>query len=184
MSSLKQLVLEDLARQYVLEGRPVRHPCLFGALRRLLHPRFLPILLCRASRASFLHGVPVLPEFFTYLNLALFGIEITPRCEIGPGIYFPHTAGTVIGARRLGRNVTVFQGVTLGAKRLDMHYDPARRPEVGDNVILGAGAKVLGGVRIGNNVVVGANSVVTHSVAPDTKLASPGAESDDYQESS
>ena len=70
-------------------------------------------------------GVPALPQLFTYLNILLFGIEVAPRCEIGPGIFFPHTSGTVIGARRVGANVTIYQGVTLGAKELDMRFDPS-----------------------------------------------------------
>jgi serine O-acetyltransferase len=116
------------------------------------------------------HGIPVLPKLLTYLNLLLFGLEITPFCEIGPGIFFPHTSGTVIGARRIGRNVTVYQGVTLGAKQLDMKFDPELRPEVGDNVVLGSGCKILGGIRIGDNVVVGANSVLVHSADSNTTV--------------
>jgi serine O-acetyltransferase len=70
----------------------------------------------------------------------------------------------VIGAWRIGSNVSIFQGVTLGAKELDMGFDCKLRPEVGDNVVLGAGSKILGGIRIGDNVTVGANSVVVDSV--------------------
>jgi serine O-acetyltransferase len=70
----------------------------------------------------------------------------------------------VIGAWRIGSNVTIFQGVTLGAKELDMGFDCGRRPEVGNNVVLGAGCKILGGIHIGDNVTVGANSVVVDSV--------------------
>jgi serine O-acetyltransferase len=117
-----------------------------------------------------LHGIPIAPQMLTYLNIVLFGLEVTPRCEIGPGIYFPHTSGTVIGASRIGSNVTVFQGVTLGAKQLDMGFNPALRPEVGDGVILGAGCKILGGINIGMNVIVGANSVVVESVKPNTTV--------------
>jgi serine O-acetyltransferase len=106
----------------------------------------------------------LLPQLLTYLNLVLFGIEVTPRCEIGPGIFFPHTSGIVIGASRLGCNVTVYQGATLGAKELDMSFDLGRRPTVGDNVVIGSGSKILGGIRIGNNVVVGANAVVLRSI--------------------
>jgi serine O-acetyltransferase len=105
-----------------------------------------------------------LPEVMTYLNLVLFGLEVTPQCEIGPGIFFPHPSGTVIGAWRIGSNVTIFQGVTLGAKELDMRFDFRLRPEVGDNVVLGAGSKILGGIHIGDNATVGANSVVLDSV--------------------
>src|SRR5271166_3102938 len=120
MSQLKQLLYSDLARQYELEGRPDARPTFPGLLKRLLHFRFLPIVLLRASRAAMLAGIPVLPKLLTYANLVLFGLEVTPRCEIGPGIFFAHPSGGVIGARRIGRNVTVLQGVTLGAKRLDM----------------------------------------------------------------
>lgn len=117
-----------------------------------------------------LHGIPIAPQLLTYLNVLLFGLEVTPRCEIGPGIFFPHTSGTVIGASRIGSKVTVFQGVTLGAKELDMGFNPALRPEVGDGVVLGAGCKVLGGITIGMNVTVGANSVVVDSILPNTTV--------------
>lgn len=164
MKNLKQLLYSDLARQYELEGKPDARPNLPGLLRRLLHPRFLPIVLCRLSRASMLVRIPVLPELLTYLNIVLFGLEVTPRCKIGPGIFFPHPSGTVIGAWRIGRNATILQGVTLGAQRMDLQFDCRLRPEVGDNVTLGAGSKILGGVRIGDNATVGANAVVVDSV--------------------
>ncbi len=161
---LKQLLYSDLARQAELEGGPTAPLGFPRLLRRLLHPRFLPIVLCRGSRAAMLRRIPVLPELLSYLNILLFGLEVAPRCEIGPGIFFPHPMGTVIGARRIGSNVTIFQGVTLGAKELDMHFESALRPEVGDNVVLGAGCKILGGIHIGDHVTVGANSVVLNSV--------------------
>src|SRR6267378_2013549 len=161
---LKQLLYSDLARQAELEGRPVARPGIVRLLRRLLHPRFLPTVICRASRTTRLRKIPVLPELLTYLNIVLFGLEVTPRCEIGPGIFFPHPSGTVIGAWRIGQNVTILQGVTLGAKRMDLGFDFKLRPEIGDNVTLGAGAKILGGIQIGDSVTVGANSVVVDSV--------------------
>lgn len=118
-----------------------------------------------------LWGIPIVPKLLTYLNILLFGLEVSPRCEIGPGVFFPHTSGTVIGALRIGSNVTVFQGVTLGAKELDMGFASALRPEVGDNVVLGSGCKILGGIRIGDNVTVGANSVVVRSVESNCTVA-------------
>jgi serine O-acetyltransferase len=162
--SLLRLLYADLARQRVLEGRPVTRPSVAGLLSHLLHPRFLPIVLCRVSRAARLRHIPVLPELLTYLNIVIFGLEVTPRCEIGSGIFFPHPCGTVIGAWRIGVNVTILQGVTLGAKQMDLTFDASLRPEIGDNVMLGAGSKVLGGIRIGDNVTVGANAVVVGSV--------------------
>jgi len=101
----------------------------------------------------------------------MFGLEVSPRCEIGPGIFFPHTSGTVVGAPRIGSNVTIFHGVTLGAKELDQEFNPALRPTVGNNVVLGTGCKVLGGISVGDNVTVGANSVVVKSIRPNRTVA-------------
>jgi serine O-acetyltransferase len=94
----------------------------------------------------------------------LFGLEVALRCEIGPGIFFPHPSGTVIGASSIGRNVTIFQGATLGARELDMGFDANLRPRIGDNVVIGSGAKILGGVHVGDSAVVGANAVVLETV--------------------
>jgi len=168
---LKQLLYSDLARQYELEGRSNLRPTFLGFVCRLLHPRFLPIVLCRGSRGAMLHGIPGVPKLLTYLNILLFGLEVSPRCEIGSGLFFPHTSGTVIGASRIGSGATIFQGVTLGAKELDMGFNLALRPEVGDGVILGSGCKILGGIRVGDNVTVGANSVVVDSINPNTTVA-------------
>ena len=118
-----------------------------------------------------LHGIPAVPQLLTYLNIIFFGLEVSPRCEIGPGIFFPHTSGIVVGAALIGSNVIVYQGVTLGAKVLDMDFDSTLRPGVGDGVVLGAGCKVLGGISIGNNVTVGANSVVVNSIKPNAIVA-------------
>jgi serine O-acetyltransferase len=98
------------------------------------------------------------------INLVFFGLEVTPRCSIGPGLILPHTHGTVIGAKCIGCNSTIFQGVTLGAKYADLEFDPSTRPIVGDNVTLGAGAKILGGITIGHGAIVAANSLVVSSV--------------------
>ncbi len=166
-----RLLHSDLERQYQLEGEPSRRVTLLGMVQRLLHPRFLPLILCRLSRGAFEARIPFLPFFFSYLNLLCFGLQITPRCEIGPGLFLPHTAGTVIGAWRIGCNATIFQGTTLGAKVVDMAFDQRLLPELGDNVTVGAGAKVLGGIAVGDDVVIGANAVVLHSVESSCTVA-------------
>jgi serine O-acetyltransferase len=168
---LKALLFADLERQLALSGASHPQATWVRFLKKLLHPRFLPIVLYRSSRAAFLAGLPVLPHLLSYWNQVVFGIEISPRCEIGPGIFFPHTSGTVIGASKIGKNATIFQGVTLGAKQIDMQYDPALRPELGDFVVVGAGAKVLGGISLGDNVSVGANSVLLRSVPSGATVA-------------
>jgi serine O-acetyltransferase len=122
------------------------------------------------SRASFLAGVPLVPYFFTYLNVVMFGLEITPKCEIGPGVFLPHPFGTVIGARRVGKNATFVQGVMVGAITVGREFDLAQRPLIGDNVVLNAGCKVLGGIELGDGVTVGANSLVIRSVPPNTTV--------------
>jgi serine O-acetyltransferase len=171
MSQLKQLLYSDLARQYSLEGRNNIHPTFVRFLQRLFHFRFLPNVFCRMSRSAMLFGIPVLPRLFTYLNLVLFGLEVTPKCKIGPGVFFAHPVGTVVGATELGENVTLFQGVTLGSKYPDLQFNPVLRPEIGNDVVLGAGCKILGGIRIGDGVIVGANSVVLESVEANTTVA-------------
>lgn len=161
---LKELLYRDLARQYELEGRPNLRPNVLRFLARLLHFRFLPNVICRTSRAAMLAGIPLLPGLLTYLNLVLFGVEITPKCEIGPGFFLPHPVGCVIGAWRIGSNVTMFGGVGLGAIN-DMHFTRELRCQIGSNVILGTGCKVMGPYSVGDNVKIGANSVVTSSIA-------------------
>ena len=164
MSGLKQLLYSDLSRQYELEGKAGARPNFVGFVARLFHYRFLPNVICRISRAAYVAGLPIIPNLFTYLNLLMFGLEVTPRCEIGPGVFFAHTYGTVVGGSRIGSRATIFQGVTIGSKTLEMRFDLTLRPNIGDNVVLGAGCKVLGGIHLGNGVTVGANAVVLESV--------------------
>jgi serine O-acetyltransferase len=168
---LKALLYADLERQMELNGFPGAKASVFIFLRRLLHPRFLPIVIYRCSRSALLLGIPALSHLLSYLNQIIFGIEISPKCSIGPGIFFPHTSGTVIGASNMGSNVIIFQGVTLGAKEMDMGFDEALRPQIGNNVVVGAGAKVLGGICLGDNVRVGANSVLLRSVPANSTVA-------------
>jgi serine O-acetyltransferase len=166
MSQLKDLLYSDLARQYQLEGRADVRPNFVRFLVRMLHFRYLPNVIYRTSRAAMLAGVPVLPKLLTYLNVVLFGLEVTPKCEIGPGVFFAHPVGCVIGAWRIGRNVMIFQGVGLGALHPDMGFSRETRCEIGDDVVLYAGCKVQGPYHIGNGAVIGANSVVVNSVEP------------------
>lgn len=136
----------------------------------LFSPRFAPVLLHRLAHGLALSGLGPLARLISLINFTVFGIEIAVLCPIGPGLVLPHTQGTVIGAARIGSNATIFQGVTLGAREIDVAFDPRQRPTVGDGVVIGAGAKVLGGVRLGDRSCIGANAVVLNSV-PDDALA-------------
>lgn len=131
----------------------------------LFNPRIVPVLLVRLARYCYLsRWLRAFSPIFTWLNVIIFGIEFTAKCEVGPGLLLPHTSGTVVGASKIGANVTIFQGVTLGAKFADMGFNPATRPALGDNVVVGAGAKILGGIVIGDRAVIAANSLVIDSV--------------------
>jgi serine O-acetyltransferase len=133
---------------------------------KCIHPRFFPVLLIRI--AQYLYQKPLikpLAHICTWINIILFGVEYTPRTKIGYGLFMPHSQGIVIGAIDIGNYVTIFQGVTLGAKNLDLGFTSKSRPSIGNHVTIGAGAKILGGVTLGDNSVVGANAVVLKSVA-------------------
>jgi serine O-acetyltransferase len=131
----------------------------------LLHPKFIPNFLIRLAQIFYKYKLTrILSYIFSYLNTIFFGIEVTPKCHIGLSLSLPHTVGTVIGAHIIGNNVTIFQGVTLGAKFVDLNYDKLNRPCIGDNVIIGAGAKILGAVTIGDNSIIASNSLVTDTI--------------------
>lgn len=168
--SFRQILHADLCwQQSLLSGRSD------GATRRIwlraVSPRFMPVLLYRLSHQCHRVGLRVFARFFSLINFLLFGIEIATNCSIGPGLFFPHTHGTVIGAVRIGRNAVIYQGVTIGAKSLDLTYDEIHRPVIGDNVLIGSGARVLGGISVGHNVRIGANAVLLMSVGDNVTVA-------------
>lgn len=101
------------------------------------------------------------------------GIEIHPGAQIGTGFFIDHGMGVVIGeTAEIGDHVTLFQGVTLGGTGKERGK---RHPTLGNHVVVGAGAKILGGIKIGDNVKVGANSVVLKSVPANcTVIGVPG----------
>lgn len=160
----------DLMRQHQLLRGTAAPPAAIWLWAGALSPRFVPVLLCRVAYALHNTRLGPLAKIVSLLNFVLFGIEIAVRCPIGPGLFLPHTQGTVVGAWAIGTNATIFQGVTLGARELDFSYAQASRPVLKDNVTVGAGAKVLGGIRIGVGVRIGANSVVL-STLPDGVVA-------------
>ncbi len=139
----------------------------------LTYPGFHAILLHRI--AHFLHSlhIPVIPFIVMWFGRLLTGVEIHPAAQIGGGFFIDHGFGVVIGeTAEVGRNVTLYQGVTLGGTGKETGK---RHPTLGDNVVVGAGAKILGSMRVGNNVYVGANAVVLTPVPDDcTVVGVPG----------
>lgn len=109
-------------------------------------------------------GVPILPRVLSQVARWLTGIEIHPGATIGKRFFIDHGMGVVIGeTAEIGDDVTLFQGVTLGGTGKERGK---RHPTIGNHVVVGAGAKILGAIRIGDNVKIGANSVVLKSVPP------------------
>jgi len=128
----------------------------------LLYPSVQAIAFYRA--AHFLHraGFRFLARLISQTARGFTGIEIHPGAVIGKGLFIDHGMGVVIGETAiLGDNVTLFQGVTLGGTGKEKGK---RHPTTGNNVVIGAGAKVLGSFTIGDNVQIGANAVVVREV--------------------
>ena len=162
--TLKAILFADLKRQYVIGGQLERQATLPGLLKSSFSPRFMPVVLFRLSHFFFQRRLSPFAKLFGLINFVLFGLEIAARCEIGPGLYFPHTQGTVIGANKIGENATIYHNVTFGAREIDLDYSVSSRPSIGDDVIVGAGAKILGPVTVGSGARVGANAVVVEDV--------------------
>ena len=118
-------------------------------------------------------GVPLVPRTVASATRMLTGIEIHPNAQIGDGFFVDHGMGVVIGeTAQIGRNVTLYQGVTLGGTGF---ATGKRHPTVEDNVTVGSGAKLLGPITIGHGSKIGANSVVIHDVPPNTTVVgNPG----------
>ena len=137
------------------------------------YPGFHAILAHRLAHRLHRLGIPFLPRCISQLSRFLTGIEIHPGATIGRRFFIDHGAGVVIGeTAEVGDDVLLYQGVTLGGTGNERGK---RHPTLGNKVVLGAGAKVLGNIRIGDNVKIGAGSVVVHAV-PDnsTVVGVPG----------
>jgi serine O-acetyltransferase len=140
-----------------------RDPAATGRLEVILtYAGFHALLAYRIAHRLRQYGVPFLPRAISQLARWLTGIEIHPGARIGKGFFIDHGMGVVIGeTAEVGDYVTLFQGVTLGGTGKERGK---RHPTLGNHVVVGAGAKILGGIRIGDNVKIGANSVVLKSV--------------------
>src|ERR1039458_2311661 len=128
---LLEMLLQDLERQYHFGGKPEKKAKVVDLIFALGNARFLPVLLQRISYALYRRKLRLLAKGTSLFNFLLFGIEIGMQCEIGPGLYFPHTMGTVIGALKIGRNAVIYHQVTIGAKEMDLEFTPEKRPIVG-----------------------------------------------------
>ncbi len=139
----------------------------------LTYSGFHAILAYRFAHWLYTHKIPFFPRFISQLARFLTGVEIHPAAQIGHRFFIDHGMGVVIGeTTEIGDNVTLYQGVTLGGTGKEQKK---RHPTIGNNVVVGTGAKILGSMTIGDNVKVGANAVVLTPVPPNsTVIGVPG----------
>jgi len=140
----------------------------------LLYPGFHILIFHRMAHWFYKHRRFMIARWISQTGRFWTGIEVHPGARIGSGLFIDHGSGIVIGETAvIGNECTIYHGVTLGGTGKDKGRK--RHPTLGDRVLIGAGAKILGPISIGSNVMIGANSVVLHDV-PDfaTVVGVPG----------
>ena len=151
-----------------------RDPAARGILEILLcYPGFQAIFIHRFTHSLWKYKLPILPRLLSQINRSLTGIEIHPGAKIGRKVFIDHGMGVVIGeTAEIGDNCLLYQGVTLGGTGKS---HGKRHPTLKKNVVIGAGAKILGSITVGANTRIGAGSVVVRSVASNsTVVGVPG----------
>tara|TARA_Y100001978_G_C23601233_1_gene388862 strand:- start:85 stop:825 length:741 start_codon:yes stop_codon:yes gene_type:complete len=140
-----------------------RDPAAKGVLEIFLcYPGFQAIFIHRFTHKLWKLKFPLIPRILSQINRSLTGIEIHPGAKIGNKVFIDHGMGVVIGeTAEIGNNCLLYQGVTLGGTGKN---DGKRHPTLEENVVVGAGAKVLGSITVGANTRIGAGSVVVRSV--------------------
>jgi len=128
----------------------------------LLYQGFHVLIFHRIGHFLYRHHLYFLARLVSQISRFLTGIEIHPGAKIGRRLFIDHGSGIVIGeTARIGNDCTIYHGVTLGGTGKDKKK---RHPDIGNNVMIGCGAKILGPVKIGDDVKVGANSVVVKDI--------------------
>ncbi len=151
-----------------------RDPAATGNLEVIFtYPGFQARQLHRLAHELRRRGVPVFPRLISHFNRLLTGIEIHPGANIGQGLFIDHGMGVVIGeTSEIGDNCHLYQGVTLGGTSTKREK---RHPTLKDNVSVGAGAKLIGAITVGEYASIGAGSVVVTNVPPNaTVVGVPG----------
>ncbi|MCI8711238.1 MAG: serine O-acetyltransferase [Ruminococcus sp.] len=150
-----------------------RDPAIKSNMEVLLYPSFKVILHYRVAHKLYLKKHYFLARWVSQRAVRKTGIEIHPGATIGKGLFIDHGSGVIIGETAvLGNNVTLYQGVTLGGTGKEQGK---RHPTLEDNVMVSAGAKILGSFTIGENSKIGAGSVVLKEVPPNcTVVGVPG----------
>lgn len=132
----------------------------------LCYPGLHAVWFHRVAHWCWQHRLKLLGRCLSHLCRFITGIEIHPGARLGPGLFIDHGMGVVIGeTTEIGENVTIYQGVTLGGTSLEK---VKRHPTIGNNVVIGSGAKVLGPFTVGDNSRIGSGSVVVKEVPPNS----------------
>ncbi len=132
----------------------------------LAYPGLHAVWFYRRAHWLWTHRLPLLGRIVSHIGRTLTGIEIHPGARIGPGFFIDHGMGVVIGeTAEVGANVTLYHGVTLGGTSWNKGK---RHPTLGDDVVVGSGAKILGPITVGARTRIGANAVVVKEVPPDS----------------
>lgn len=134
----------------------------------ILYPGFHILIFHRIANFLYRHKLFFLARLISQIGRFITGIEIHPGAKIGKRLFIDHGMGIVIGeTAEVGNDCTIYHQVTLGGTGKDKNK---RHPTVGNNVMIGAGSKVLGPIKIGNNVKIGAGAVVIHEVEDNTTV--------------
>ena len=141
-----------------------------------LYPSFHAMVFYKIANVLWRYNLKFISRLIMHLVRIFTGIEIHPAAKVGSNFFMDHGLGVVIGeTTEIGENVTIYQGVTLGgimpSLETDLQRNQKRHPTIGNNVIIGSGAQILGPIKIGDNARVGANSVVSKSVPPNITVA-------------
>jgi len=173
LPAIRDMLQEDIQAAY--EGDPAARTTMEIVMS---YPGLYAITVHRIAHALYLQGLPLIPRVMSEHAHSKTGIDIHPGASIGPGFFIDHGTGVVIGETcRIGRRVKIYQGVTLGALSFAKDETGAlvkgvkRHPDVEDNVIIYAGATILGGdTVIGRGSVIGGNVWLPRSVPPGSKV--------------
>jgi len=141
-----------------------------------LYPTFHVMFFYKIGNILWRYNLQFLARMVMYFARIFTGIEIHPAAKIGNNFFMDHGLGIVIGeTTEIGENVTIYQGVTLGgimpSIESESQRNQKRHPTIGNNVIIGSGAQILGSIKVGDNARIGANSVVTKDVPPNVTVA-------------
>lgn len=126
----------------------------------LTYPGFHVLISHRTCHFMYTKGLRILPKILSQITRFFTGIEIHPGAIIGNRLFIDHGSGIVIGeTTKIGDNCTIYHGVTLGGRGV---YKEKRHPTIGNNVLIGCGAKILGSIEVEDNVKIGAQALVLH----------------------